>query len=257
MGPASEGVGGPRGRSPPDLVGAHVIAIVIVATTAASYAVAWLLDVPLLVPVLNTAASFPFMVLALKRGDLPLAIGRMLLWAFTLGLSATSLSYTQPDTTDRLFLRGRAYRTEMFAWVMTGRGVESMPSQFIPQQAGHAALFASLALASGGVLAMPLGAMLMNYMGHYVGTLAARSAHPALTVALAWHPWAVIRIISFVVLGVVLSTPLLSRLVGFKADWRGARPFVGFAVAGLVLDVVLKWMLAPTWQRLLLETAGW
>ena len=31
----------------------------------------------------------------------------------------------------------------------------------------------ALALATGGVAAMPMGAVLMNYMGHYVGTLAA------------------------------------------------------------------------------------
>jgi hypothetical protein len=232
-------------------------AIAIVAVTAASYGVAWLFNIPLLVPILNTAASFPFMVLALTGGNLRLAIGRMLLWALTLGVSATSLSYARPAATDRFFLRSEAYRIEMFAWVMTGRGAESMPSQFIPQQAGQAALFAGVALASGGVLAMPMGAMLMNDMGHYVGTLAARSTHPALAVILAWHPWAVIRVISFVILGVVLSTPLLSRLAGFEAEWRGARPFVRVAAAGLVLDVVLKWMLAPTWQRLLLRAAGW
>ena len=100
----------------------------------------------------------------------------------------------------------------MFAWVMTGQGAESTPSQFIPQQAGHAALFSGLALATGGVAAMPMGAVLMNYMGHYVGALAASSRRPALTMVLAWHPWAVIRVISFVVIGVVLSVPLLSRL---------------------------------------------
>jgi hypothetical protein len=234
-----------------------VIAIAIVVTTMASYGVGWLVAVPLLVPVFNAAASFPFMVLALKRGDLRVAIGRMLLWALALGVSATTLSYARPAATERLFVRSEAYRTEMFVWVMTGRGAESTPSQFIPQQVRDAALFAGLALASGGVLAMPMGAILMNHMGHYVGTLAARSTRPGLTVILAWHPWAVIRIVSFVVLGVVLSTPLLSRLVGFEAGRDGARPFVLAAAAGLVLDVVLKWMLAPTWQRLLLRAVGW
>ena len=35
------------------------------------------------------------------------------------------------------------------------------------------AVFSGLALATGGVAAMPMGAVLMNYMGHYVGALAA------------------------------------------------------------------------------------
>ena len=231
--------------------------MLIVAITAASYGVAWLLKVPLLVPALNTAASFPFMVAALRRRDLRLAVCRMLVWAFTLGACATSLSYVRPSATGTLFLRGAAYRTEMFAWVMTGRGAESTPAEFIPQQAAHAAVFAGLTLATGGVLAMPMGAVLMNYMGHYVGTLSARSTHPALTMALAWHPWAVIRVISFVIIGVVLSMPLLSRLARFEPDWRSGRRLAAAAAVGLVIDVALKWILAPTWQRLLLRSVGW
>src|SRR4029077_3734733 len=124
---------------------------------------------------------------------------------------------------------------------------ESTPSQFIPQQAGHAALFTALALASGGVLAMPMGAALMNYMGHYVGTLAAVSRRPIAIMVLAWHPWAVIRVISFVVIGVVRSAPLLSRVFRFRIDWPTGRRLAIWACAGLVTDVLLKTLLAPAW----------
>ena len=119
----------------------------------------------------------------------------------------------------------------MFAWVLTGQGAESTPSQFIPQQAGHAALFSALALATGGAVAMPMGAVLMNYMGHYVGALAATSRRPALTMILGWHPWAVIRVISFVAIGVVLSAPLLSRLGKFRVDRGTARTLLMLAGA--------------------------
>ncbi len=140
---------------------------------------------------------------------------------------------------------------------MTGTGAESTPSQFIPQQAGHAVIFSALALATGGVVAMAMGAVLMNYMGHYVGALAASSARPMLTMLLAWHPWAVIRVISFVVIGVILSTPLLTRIAGARIDWRAARSLLLAAYAGLVVDVVLKALFAPSWQRLLLRVVGW
>lgn len=228
----------------------------LVVATLASYAVAWLIWVPALVPILNTAASFPFMALALKRGDVRLAIVRMLLWALMLAVCATMLSYARPAETERLFIRAEAYRVEMFAWVMTGTGAESTPSQFVPQHAGHAALFVALALATGGVAAMAMGAVLMNYMGHYVGALAARSARPALTILLGWHPWAVIRIISFVALGVVLARPVLCRVAQCRPA-ENVRPYVIAAGAGLVLDAVLKWLLAPAWQRLLLRVVGW
>ena len=233
-----------------------MIAAAIVLCTVASYGIGWVAAVPALVPLLNTAASVPFMVLALKRGDLQLAIARMLLWALTMAVCATALSYARPVQTDTLFLRGAAYRTEMFTWVMTGRGAESTPSVFIPQQIGHTALFVTLALVTGGTVAMLMGAALMNYMGHYVGTLAANSARPAATVMLGWHPWAVIRVISFVVLGVILAVPLLSRVTTLPR-LRSVRPYLVAASCGLVLDVVLKWLLAPLWQRLLLRVVGW
>ena len=156
-----------------------------------------------------------------------------------------------------LFLRGASYRTEMFAWVASGRGAESRPSQFIPQQAMHASVFALLAVSTGGVLAMPMGAVLMNYMGHYAGMLGATSARPAWTLLLAWHPWAVVRVASFVVIGVILSAPVLGKVYRFRVDWRAARTPMIWACAGLVADVVLKWLLAPDWQRLLLRVAGW
>jgi len=234
-----------------------VIAVAIVAATLISYVLGWALGIPILVPILNTLAGVPFMVLALRRGNLQLAVVRMLLWALTMGVVATLLSYARPAQTDTLLLRGEAYRTEMFAWVMTGTGAESTPSQFIPQQAGHAVIFSALALATGGVAAMAMGAVLMNYMGHYVGALAASSARPMLTMLLAWHPWAVIRVISFVVIGVILSTPLLSRIARVRIDWSLARPLLLAAYGGLVIDVVLKALLAPAWQRLLLRVVGW
>jgi len=234
-----------------------VIGFAIVAATAFSYAVAWIIGIPLLVPVLNTIASFPFMVQALRSGRLRLAVARMLVWALALGVCATLLSYWQPWRTETLFLRGAPYRAEMFAWVMSGRGAESDPARFLPLHLRDAVMFVALALASGGVLAMMMGAALMNYMGHYVGALAAASARPALTMILGWHPWAVVRIVSFVTLGVVLAAPLWSRILGFRFDWRAARPLMGYAAAGLLVDVVMKWLLAPAWQKLLLRVAGW
>jgi len=234
-----------------------LIPVAIVAATVASYAAGWVLGIPLLVPLLNTAASFPFMAAALKRRALDAAVCRMLLWALVLAICATWMSYRWPEATDRLFVRGEAYRREMFEWVTTGKGAESTPSLFIPQHVRQTMLFVVLALVSGSVAAMPLGAALMNYMGHYVGALAAASARPAATMILGWHPWAVIRIVSFVVLGVVLSMPVLSRLVGFGIDRPRARRLVIAASAGLLADVALKWLLAPAWQRLLVRVVGW
>ena len=220
--------------------------LVIVAATVFSYVVGWMVGRPLLVPILNAAASYPIMVVTLRRGEVRRAVGRMLLWALALGICATALSYWRPAETDRLFLRGEAYRVEMQVWVLTGVGAESRPATFIPQQARDAAVFVALGLASGGALAMAMGAALMNQMGHYVGTLAANGTHPVALMILAWHPWSVIRIISFVIMGVVLAMPVVARR-------RPDAPLLLAASGGLIIDVVMKTLLAPAWQRLLLR----
>jgi hypothetical protein len=232
-------------------------AAIVVAATVVSYAVAVVVGVPLLVPILNTLASYPVMVVALRRGRTREALSLMLVWALAMGVCATVIAYAAPWRAGVLFLRGEAYRGEMFAWVLSGNGTESTPSQFIPQQAGHAALFTVLALITGGTLAMPMGAVLMNYMGTYVGSLAAASGHPAAALVLGWHPWAVIRVASFVGLGVVLSAPLLSKVLRFPIDWPAARRIAAWSAAGLVADILLKAALAPSWQRLLLRVTGW
>ena len=120
-------------------------------------------------------------------------------------------------------------------------------------------LFAGLALATGGVAAMPMGAVLMNYMGHYVGALAASSrAAGADDGRWRWHPWAVIRVISFAVIGVV-SVGAAAVAAGIDSRSTGrARPARCFSApcAGLAADIVLKTLLAPAWQRLLLRVVN-
>src|SRR5258706_7861832 len=94
------------------LGGDAVTAVLIVLATLLPYAVGWAIGVPVLLPILNTLASFPFMVLALKRGDLRLAVARMVLWAIAMGVAATLLSYARPAQTGALFLRAEPYRAE-------------------------------------------------------------------------------------------------------------------------------------------------
>jgi len=234
-----------------------VIPFAVAVSTATSYGIGWLAGVPALIPILNTAASYPFMIAALRRGDLRTATARMLLWALVMGVCATLLAYSRPWQAGTMFINGAQYRNEMFGWVMSGHGAESTPSRFIPQQARDAAVFAGLTLVSGGIASMPMGAVLMNYMGTYVGSLGAASGRPLSTLILGWHPWAVVRVVSFVIIGVVLSAPLLSRVFRTPVDRDASLRLLAYAGAGLLLDIGLKALCAPAWQRLLLRTVGW
>lgn len=237
---------------PPALVTAAIIG-----ATALSYLVAMALDVPALVPILNVAAGFPFMVASLRRGRPAQAVGRMLLWAAALGVCATVLSYVDTARAGRLFIHGEQYRREMFEFIVTGAGAEGDIRRFLPQHATHAAVFCALALGTGGLLAMPLGAVLMNYMSYYVGALGASSVHPWRAMALAWVPWAVIRIGAFVTLGVILAGPVLGRVAGFEYHLGKETRWMLLASAGLLGDVALKWALAGSWRDMIRAAAGW
>ena len=228
----------------------------VIVITIGSYGAAVALGLPLLTPLLNTAAAYVVMVRRVKRGEVDAALGLMLVWAVSLGVSATVAAAWWPDASSRAFFNAAAYRDEMFAWVSTGVGRETQPGAFVPQHLLHVTIFVGLSLISASALSMLMGAVLMNYMGFYVGSLAVRSGSHFWTALLGWHPWAIVRVASFVTLGVVLSVPGVARATG--RPWTlGRHPrLLGAAVAGLVLDLVLKWLLAPAWQPLLKRLAG-
>ena len=155
----------------------------------------------------------------------------MVIWAAA-GLLSLLRRDVSPPAMARLFLHGEAYRREMFLFVMTGQGTEGNIRAFLPQHLLHAVAFCVLALASGSLLAMPLGAALMNYMAFYVGALGAGSFRPISAMALAWVPWALIRIVSFVTLGVVLGGPVLGRLLHFELHTQGSAAMARVGVRG-------------------------
>jgi len=99
-----------------------------------------------------------------------------------------------------------------------------------------------------------MGSVLMNYMSFYVGSLILHCAGtPGATAAmlLAWNPWSMVRVASFIIMGVVLSEPLLSRTRGRWPDPSGRRFWLLLAASGLALDIAMKTLLAPHWPRLL------
>jgi hypothetical protein len=234
-----------------------LVPAVIVGGTAVSYLVAILIGIPALIPFLNVVPAFPFMIASLRRGRVAEAIGRMLVWAAALAVCATTISYLAPAETGSLFLRGDSYRREMFEYLRSGYGPEGNLRHFLPQHLAHAAVFCGLAATTGALLAMPLGAMLMNYMAFYVGALGAASAQPWKAMALAWAPWAIIRIGGFVTLGVVLGGPVLARIFAFEYRLRAQLRWIALAGAALLADVVLKWALAPAWREMIRSAAGW
>lgn len=229
-----------------------ILPFLLVILSPAAIAAGFLSGSKLLLPVLCAAPAYPSMVILIKRRWRAHAIGAMLLWAALLGTMMTALCVAMPERASTVVFNGPAYWDEMRVWLETGEGRESSPRLFVPQHLLHAAAFVLLSLATGSLVSLVFGAILMNYMAYYVAQVVlATPAHPMLAAILGWHPWSVLRIASFVVLGVILAEPLLSKLVGIRAGTRGRAAWILFAVGGLVLDLSLKAVLAPHWPTLL------
>ena len=121
----------------------------------------------------------------------------------------------------------------------------------LPQHALHAGAFVALSLLTASVVSVVFGAALMNYMAYYVAELIRLTpSHPWLAALLGWHPWSIVRIVSFVTLGVLLAEPLLRRVTR-APRLAPPRALLALALAGLVVDVCLKALLAPHWAALL------
>lgn len=234
----------PRSRS-------SVLSLVLVAASPLAIAGGFYLGVRPLLPVLGAAPAYVSMALLLRDGRRGAALAAMLTWALLLGATMTLLCARDPVRAERVVIHGADYWEEMRPWLETGAGRESDPSRFLPQHALHAAAFVALSLLTASTLSVVFGAVLMDYMAYYVARVVLLTpSHPLAAGVLAWHPWSIVRIVSFVMLGVVLAEPLLARVARVPRP-ATARAFYLLAAAGLVLDVIMKALMAPHWAAVL------
>ena len=220
----------------------------------------WLIGLALgaqwLLPLLNAAPACWFMVTTLRRGERKRAIALMLWWGLWLGISGVAASLLWPARAEMVVYNGAAYRDEMFSWLTTGVGRESSPAEFIPQHLIHAAIFVALSLVTASTLSILMGCVLMNYMSFYVGSLilhCSGTAAATTAILLGWNPWSMVRVASYIILGVVLCEPLLFRMPGRWPAPSGRGFWLLLAAAGLLVDIAMKALLAPHWPGLLTE----
>ncbi len=216
--------------------------------TLLSYPLGLVLGQAWLVPLLNTLPAYALMVALLRGGCRRAAVLAMLAWAAALGAGGTLTFALWPEDPGALVLNGPAYRDEMRAWIETGVGREGSPRAFLPQHLGHLGAFVALSLSSASALAMPLGAVLMNFMSYYVASLARAGGDPVGVLLWGWQPWALCRVAAFCTLGVALAEPLLARLRVCPRE-PGARLYLWAAACGIAADWVLKALLAPLWRE--------
>ena len=204
-------------------------------------------------PLLAPLTLYPAFAPRVRERDYLGAWTLGLLWALLLSAGVIALCHLQPRAAGEAILHGESYRKEMFGWIATGEAPENHPGQFIPIHLAHLAVFLLLAWASGGYLGLVLGAYLVGFMSYFVGSYAVASGHPILGAVAAWVPWSVIRVFAFVLLGSVFARPLLVRRV-----WPFERPeyqLMLLAASGLLVDILMKSLLAPSYGLFLRQLA--
>jgi hypothetical protein len=207
-----------------------------------------------LLPLLAPLTLYPTFQTRVKAGDVRGAWLAGMAWAILLSLGVIALTQIAPEAAARGILNGEPYRKEMFGWITTGIAPENSPRQFVPIHLLHLSLFALLTYVSAGYLGLVLGAALTGYMSYFVGCYAAASHHPLLGSIVAWVPWSVLRVAAFVLLGALLSRPLLLRRL-WPFDRQDARLFA-LVGTGIVADLLIKTLAAPAYGRALRALAG-
>ncbi len=199
-------------------------------------------------------------VRAERRGS---ALGLMVFWAAAWSVSAIVFIQLFPEGAAAAILNGTAYRAEMFHWLETGRGSEGDWRLFLPQHALHYGAFLLVSALTAGAGGLLLGVILLGYMNYYVAALflADPGGHHTLPLALmGWHVWAVVRVIGFIAGAVAmadLTLALVDRLKDRPGRWPGrSSHFLSLSLALVILDALLKALLAPYWRERLSGLVG-
>ena len=227
----------------------------------------WLLPLTLLLPLLTVVPGgawalplvapltlWPAFTERVRRQDYLGAWTLGMAWALLLSAGVILAVLWWPEAAREGVLHGEAYRQEMFGWIRTGVAPENSPRLFIPQHLLHLGVFLLLTWASGGYLGLVLGAFLVAYMSYFVGSYAAASGHPLLGAILAWVPWSVVRVCAFVLLGALFSRPLLARRLWPFERWEVR--LMALAFAGLLVDILVKALFAPSYGLFLRQLGG-
>lgn len=200
-------------------------------------------------PALQAVVAYPFFYFGLRSGLRGRTVGWMCLWAVVASGGTIGLTAVDRAAAAGVIVRGEAYRTEMETWLRTGVGREGDPGEFIPEHLLHIGALVAVSVPTGGLGGLLLGAVLLDYMSYYVGTLVSEAVRPLALLVVAWPPWAWLRVCGFVLLAVDL-VPRWSRRFGFIAlPAPPDRRVLAAALGCLLADVVWKGLAAEIWRR--------
>jgi|GEM_PF-3269026 len=218
--------------------------LVLVLTPVSVFLARWISSRSALLVLVTIAGYFPFVLevqVSFLSGFLIL-----FLWTVLLSVLILGLCRREPERMQRLIWRSSEYTSGMFRWIETGQLPEGSLKQVLFYHLKQTLVYCLIAVLSANFLALVLGSALLNHMNYYVARLAGKSSKPFRAFIMGWNPWSLVRVISFLWLGIAVSAPSLSLL--FAIPWRFSFALVAPALAGILADFLLKLILAPVWS---------
>lgn len=207
-------------------------------------------------PVVPLAAVYVRAIAERRPGR---AVTFALLWAAALSVATVAAAAHAGDAAAHGIWHAGRYRDEMLQWIATGVGAEGSPRQFLPRVLLEYAALLVVSAASGGVAGLLLGSILLGYMNAYVGWVVLNAdPHTAPWAAglLAWPPWPMARVVSFVLAGTAAALWGWPRLFDRGGNRAPTRHLLLLSLALLLVDIGLKAWLAPLWQHWLRGLLG-
>jgi len=195
----------------------------------------------------------------LAQGRTGHALAVATLWAIAISASTVTASVVLAEGASRSIWHADAYRDEMLAWIATGQGAEGHIGIFLPRVLGEYALLLLLSAGTMGAGALLLGGVLLGYMNAYVGWVVSHAdphVHPLAAALIAWPPWAVCRVLAFIVGATAAARWGYPRWFSRGAPREPVLRLLGASVALLLADIGLKWWLAPLWRDFLRALLG-
>lgn len=196
---------------------------------------------------------------AIAARDGSRAVTLALAWAVAFSAATIAATVVRPDTAVRGIWHAGVFRDEMVRWIGTGAGPEGNIRLFLPRLLLEFALVLVLSAVTAGIAGLLLGAVLLGYMNGYVGWVAANAdphVGPVAAALIAWPPWSAARVVSFVCAGTAAALWGYPRFIARGAPRARVGRLLALAVALLMLDIFLKWWLAPIWRDWLRAILG-
>jgi hypothetical protein len=174
-----------------------------------------------------------------------------LAWALALSVSTVAAAAGSPEAAMRSIWHAGPYRDEMLLWIATGAGPEGAIARFLPRLVAEYALTLALSAVTVGAGALFLGSLLLGYMNGYVGWAVAHAdptVTPLAAALLAWPPWSIARVVSFVLAGTAAAAWGHARIFDRAASRPRVKPLFVASLVFLAADILLKWWFAPIWR---------